>query len=256
MTASPSSGRGRLIAIASGKGGVGKTWFTITLAHAMARRGRRVLVFDGDLGLANVDIQLGLTPERDLGAVLAGTASLADAVLHHAEGGFDILAGRSGSGALAGLDSGALDAILAILRQGTETYELVLLDLGAGLERPVRYLAARADTLLVLATEEPTSLTDAYAVLKLHAADRSRWNDPGEVRVIVNQAVNRTAGERTYETLRRACAAFLGQTPRFAGVIRRDERIPETIRRQALLLTRYPTCGAAEDIEQVCCTLS
>ena len=260
MTASTSpgasQGRGRLIAVASGKGGVGKTWLSITLAHALARRGRRVLVFDGDLGLANVDIQLGLTPERDLGAVLAGRASLAESVLHYGEGGFDVLAGRSGSGALAGLDSAALDTVLATLRQATERYELVLLDLGAGLERPVRRLAACADTLLVLATEEPTSLTDAYAVLKLHAADRSRRNDPGDTRVIVNQAANRTAGERTYETLRRACAAFLGQTPRFAGVIRRDERVPETIRRQGLLLTRYPTCGAAEDIEQVCRALS
>jgi flagellar biosynthesis protein FlhG len=256
MTASKSAGRGPLIAIASGKGGVGKTWLSITLAHALARHGRRVLLFDGDLGLANVDIQLGLTPERDLGAVLTGRASLAESALHHEEGGFDILAGRSGSGALAGLDSVALDMILTTLRQATETYDLVLLDLGAGLERPVRRLAASADTLLVLATDEPTSLTDAYAVLKLHAADRSRRNDPGDARVIVNQAVNRVAGERTYETLRRACAAFLGQTPRFAGVIRRDERVPETIRRQGLLLTRYPTCGAAEDIEQVCRALS
>ena len=251
-----SLGRGRLIAVASGKGGVGKTWLSITLAHALARRGRRVLLFDGDLGLANVDIQLGLTPQHDLGAVLAGRASLAEAVLHYQEGGFDVLAGRSGSGALAGLDPAALDAVLTTLRYATETYELVLLDLGAGLERPVRFLAACADTLLVLATEEPTSLTDAYAVLKLHAADRSGRNDPGDARVIVNQAFNRTAGERTYETLRRACAAFLGQTPRLAGVIRRDERVPETIRRQGLLLTRYPTCGASEDIEQVCRALS
>lgn len=251
-----SLGQGRLIAVASGKGGVGKTWLSITLAHALARRGRRVLVFDGDFGLANVDIQLGLTPERDLGAVLAGRASLAESVLHYQEGGFDVLAGRSGSGALAGLDSAALDMILAALGQATETYELVLLDLGAGLERPVRCLAASADTLLVLATEEPTSLTDAYAVLKLHTADRSKRNNPGDPRIIVNQAANRTAGERTYEALRRACAAFLGLTPRFAGVIRRDERVPETIRRQGLLLTRYPTCGAAEDIEQVCRALS
>jgi flagellar biosynthesis protein FlhG len=202
MTASTaqgtSPGRGRLIAVASGKGGVGKTWLSITLAHALARRGRRVLVFDGDLGLANVDIQLGLTPERDLGAVLAGRASLAESVLRCEDGGFDVLAGRSGSGALAGLDSAALDAVLTTLRQATETYELVLLDLGAGLERPVRRLAASADTLLVVATEEPTSLTDAYAVLKLHAADRSKRNDPGDSRVIVNQAANRTAGERTY----------------------------------------------------------
>src|SRR5580700_4785420 len=87
-----------MIAIASGKGGVGKTWFAITLCHALAKRGKDVLLFDGDLGLANVDIQLGLTPERDLGAVVEGSSNLSGAVKKYKEGGFDILAGRSGSG--------------------------------------------------------------------------------------------------------------------------------------------------------------
>src|SRR6516164_949029 len=101
--ASARAGRGgRIIAIASGKGGVGKTWLAITLAHALALSGRRTLLFDADLGLANVDVQLGLTPEVDLGAVLAGQLPVADAVLHH-DGAFDILPGRSGSGSLASL---------------------------------------------------------------------------------------------------------------------------------------------------------
>ena len=84
-----------VIAIASGKGGVGKTWFAITLAQALARRGLRVLLFDGDLGLANVDVQLGLTPTHDLGAVLARSVPLSRAVTRHEAGGFDVLAGRS-----------------------------------------------------------------------------------------------------------------------------------------------------------------
>ena len=88
-----------VVAVASGKGGVGKTWFSITLSHAMARMGRRTLLFDGDLGLANVDIQLGLTPKYDLGSVIEGRIDLQQATLRH-DGGFDILAGRSGSGSL------------------------------------------------------------------------------------------------------------------------------------------------------------
>ncbi|MDR3535700.1 MAG: MinD/ParA family protein [Acetobacteraceae bacterium] len=235
----------RLIAIASGKGGVGKTWFAITLAHAMAREGHAVLLFDGDIGLANVDVQLGLTPLHDLGAVVTGRVSLAQAVMRHPEGGFDILAGSSGSGALSALDPVHLERTLTALRQTAGRYDTVLLDLGAGLERAVRRMAAAADTLLVLATEEPTSLTDAYAVLKLYGLDRLN----GDARVVVNQAASLAAGERTYATLRRACATFLGHEPPLAGVVRRDEKVRDAIRRQTLLLTRHPGSQAAADME-------
>ncbi len=237
---------GRLIAIASGKGGVGKTWLCISLAHALAKAGRRVLVFDADLGLANVDIQLGLTPKHDLSAVLAGKVSLWDAILVHPEG-FHILPGRSGSGALAGLSQPAVERVLALARTAAATYDITLLDLGAGLEPPVRRLAAEANELLIITTDEPTSLTDAYAVLKLHAQDTPR----GPARIVVNQALSPSAGERTYATIRRAASTFLSLDPPLAGIVRRDARVPEAIRAQAPLLTRHPTCPAAHDIEQL-----
>ena len=168
-------------------------------------------------------------------------------MLRHPEGGFDILPGCSGSGALAGLDPAALDPVLAALREAAAAYDTVLLDLGAGLEGGVRTLAAAADTLLVLATEEPTSLTDAYAVLKLHAADRPG----GDARIVVNQASSPAAGARTYAALRRAALAFLQRDPPLAGVIRRDDRVREAIRRQALLLTRHPSAAAAADVDAI-----
>jgi len=238
---------GQLVAIASGKGGVGKTWFAVTLAHALARRGRRVLLFDGDLGLANVDIQLGLQPEHDLGGVIAGQVTLREASRRFAPGGFDVLAGRSGSGALAGLDAAALSRMLEALGTAAYGYDHVLLDLGAGLERSVRRMAAWADLLLVVATDEPTSMTDAYATLKLHAADRPE----SPARVVVNQATGAVAGQRTYATLARACQIFLKRTPPLAGIVRRDGRVPDAIRRQALLLTRHPTSEAGEDVERI-----
>jgi flagellar biosynthesis protein FlhG len=239
--------QGRTIAIASGKGGVGKTWFAITLAHALARRARRVLLFDADLGLANVDIQLGLTPRQDLGSVIAGRATLSDVALHHADGGFDIIAGRSGSGALSAIEPAALKQTLVALRAEAPHYSAILLDLGAGIDRAVRRMSAWADTLLVLATDEPTSLTDAYAVLKLHAADRPR----GDVRIVINQAATRQAGEYTFSTLERACQNFLGRAPLLAGIVRRDDRVRDAIRRQALLLSRHPASSAAADVEAI-----
>jgi flagellar biosynthesis protein FlhG len=242
---------GRILGVASGKGGVGKTWFAITLAHALARRDRRILLFDADLGLANVDIQLGLLPDRDISSVLMGRATLTESVIQHPEGKFDIVAGRSGSGALSLVDPTALDRILLALRQLAQNYDALLLDLGAGLERTVRHLAAWTDTLLVLATDEPTSLTDAYAVLKLHHTDKPL----GEARIVVNQAANRQAGERTFATLRRACQTFLGSAPPLAGVIRRDEHVRDTIRHQTLLLARFPAAPAAADVDAIAATL-
>ena len=234
---------GRLIAVASGKGGVGKTWLSITLSQALAQAGRRVLLVDADLGLANVDVQLGLDPRQDLVSVLSGRMGLAEAALRHAAG-FDILPGRSGSGVLASLDETSLLPLLAALEGARGAWDEVVLDLGAGLDRGVRRLAAASDLLLVVATEEPTSLTDAYAVLKLHRQDRPG----GDARLVVNQAGDRAAGERTWRTLDRACTNFLGAGLALAGILRRDPRVPDSIRRQTPLLTRHPTAPVAADV--------
>ena len=242
------AGDGRLIAVASGKGGVGKTWLAITLSHALAMAGRRVLLVDADLGLANVDVQLGLEPPPGRGglpAVLAGRVSAQEAARPHPDMGFDILAGCSGSGALAGLDEAAHLRLLGALRGAGARWGDIVLDLGAGLDRGVRALAAGADLLLVVATAEPTSLTDAYAVLKLHRRDRPG----GDARLVVNQAADRAAGERTWRNLDRACASFLGAGVGLAGVLRRDARVPEAIRRQAPFLSRHPACPLAADVE-------
>ena len=122
----------RALAIASGKGGVGKTWLAISLAHALSRLQERVLLFDGDLGLANVDIQLGLMPRSDLGAVIERGRTVADAITNYAPGSFDVVAGRAGTAALAAMSGERLAKLGDELFQAAAGYDRLLLDIGAG----------------------------------------------------------------------------------------------------------------------------
>lgn len=236
-----------IIAVASGKGGVGKTWFSITLAHAMARMGKKVLLFDGDLGLANVDVQLGLMPKRDLNDVIRGRLTLDAVVQNFTDGGFDIIAGRSGQASLSALPSQRLALLRNQLIDLSRDYDVVLIDLGAGVDRTVRMLSACASKTLLVTTDEPTSLTDAYAFIKLGSAAGLSRN----VDIVVNQAGNALEGEKTYRTLLKACENFLRLSPPMAGLIRIDPRVKDAIRHQTPLMTRSPNTDAAEDVEKI-----
>jgi flagellar biosynthesis protein FlhG len=236
-----------MVAIASGKGGVGKTWFAITLTHALAQQKLRTLLFDGDLGLANLDIQLGLMPKHDLGSVIAGRLTLNQAVLTYEEGNFDIIAGRSGSGGLANVPVSRLQVLGDDLNLLAAAYDKVIIDLGAGVERTVRQLTQSVGTCLVVATDEPTSLTDAYAFIKVTHMER-----PGaDIRIVINMANSTREGERTYNTLLKACEGFLKISPPLIGVIRRDNKVRESIKSQSSILTRFPNTEAATDVEKI-----
>lgn len=232
------------IAIASGKGGVGKTWLAISLAHALARNGERVMLFDGDLGLANVDIQLGLTPAIDLGTALERQLPLARAATP-VPAGFDVIAGRSGSGGLANMPAHRLAILTAGLRDVAASYDRVIVDLGAGIDRPVRSMAAICATTIVVANDEPTTLTDAYALIKMLTADQA----PCRIGIVVNAAQDVAQGQQTYATLSKACQNFLKLNPPLLGIIRRDPKVKDAIRAQTPLLTRHPGSIAAQDVE-------
>lgn len=226
-----------IVAIASGKGGVGKTWLSVALARALADAGWRVLLFDGDLGLANIDVQLGLDPRHDIADVLTGRATPMEAVIRHG-GGFNVLAGRSGNASLASLPPSTLATLATIPGLLANDYDIVLLDLAAGADATMRTLVSIARAMLLVATGEPTSLTDAYAVLKRLARECPAL-EPG---LVINMAGSQASGRATHATLARAASHFLGRAPRLAGVIRRDPSVPASIRRQALAPASSPAC--------------
>jgi len=246
--ATPKKGKGQnIIAVASGKGGVGKTWLAITMASALSAKEQKVLLFDGDLGLANLDIQLGLMPKQDLGSVIAGRLTLNQAVLPFPAGGFDIIAGRSGSGGLANIPTSRLQMLNEDLALLAQAYDRVILDLGAGVERTVRQLTHNVGTCIVVATDEPTSLTDAYAFIKLTHMERPNLN----ISVVINAANSTREGERTYNTLLKACEGFLKISPALLGVVRRDPKVREIVKAQVPLLSRYPNTEAAKDVTSI-----
>ena len=211
--------------------------------------------------MANVDVQLGLVPDRDLGSLLDDDLSLADVVTRCEQGGFDVLAGRAGSGALSSLPSASLERLLLTLSESAQ-YDVILFDLGAGIDRHVRRMACWASTLLVVATDEPTSLTDAYVVLKVHASDKRRLavaveaSPVSDARIVVNQAASHLTGRQTYETLARVCQNYLQFSPELAGIVRRDDRVRDAIRGQVAFPVRYPISPAAMDVERIALDLS
>ena len=236
-----------IMAVASGKGGVGKTWFSVTLAHALTKMGKRVLLFDGDLGLANVDVQLGLMPKRDLNDVIRGRLSLDKVIQTYEEGGFDIIAGRSGQASLSSLPSQRLAHLRDQLLEVAQDYDVVIADLGAGVDRTVRMLSATAVRTVLITTDEPTSLTDAYAFIKLgNAAGMSK-----NISIVANMASSEMEGEKTYKTLLKACSNFLRLKPPLAGIVRQDPKVKESIRHQTPILIRSPNTQAAEDVEAI-----
>lgn len=247
-TKAPSFRRGtNLLAVASGKGGVGKTWFSVTLAHALTKMGKKVLLFDGDLGLANVDVQLGLMPKRDLNDVIRGRLGLDKVIQHYDEGGFDIIAGRSGQASLSALPSQRLAHLRDQLLEVADDYDIVIADLGAGVDRTVRMLSASAVRTVLITTDEPTSLTDAYAFIKLgNAAGMSK-----NISIVVNMAPTEMEGEKTYKTILKACSNFLRLKPPLAGMVRHDPKVKESIRHQTPILIRSPNTQAAEDVEAI-----
>lgn len=244
--ATPSAGR-NLITIASGKGGVGKTVLAVSLAQSLARAGKKVLLFDGDVGLANVDIQLGIMPEKDLATVITGEMSLTEVIFECAAGGFDLIAGRSGSGSLGSMSMVQLKKIREDLATLGNQYDFIIMDLGAGIDDTVKTLSNGLGPKLVVTTGDPTSLTDAYAYIKV----TSQLMPGADLRVLINMAKSEAEGQKVYEKLLSACRNFLKFEPPLAGIIELDEKVSSAIRAQTGLMTRYPTSRAAGNIDNL-----
>ena len=235
------------IAVASGKGGVGKTAIAITLAHCLAELGRKTLLFDADLGLANIDIQLGVMPQHHLAEAIRGHCRLKDCIVRAPQGAFDTIVGKSGSASFADLAPQSLQKLVEDLQEVALDYQTLIIDLGAGIDRTVRWLTIASDETLLVVNDEPTSLTDAYALVKIIL----RRQPDARLSVVVNMAETERRGEQAFESLQRTCRNFLNYDLRLKGIVRRDMNLVEAIRNREPLLTFAPHAPAALDLAKL-----
>ena len=247
-----SSGRARIVAVTSGKGGVGKTFVSANLAAALARRGDRVLVIDADLGLANLDVVLNLHPTVTLHDVFTGKATLNDALLD-APGGFHVLLAGSGLIEYSRLTPEVRDKFRDLLESVRPRYDYIFLDTGAGISEVVLYAISMADEVLIVVTPEPTSMADAYATVKVVAVQQRRDN----VLIAVNQTQKVGEGRAISQQLQNVVQRFVKLPDagtvklRHLGEIPLDQAVRDAVQRRQLLMLTYPGSSAGQAVVQI-----
>jgi flagellar biosynthesis protein FlhG len=241
----------RMIAISSGKGGVGKSSITVNLASALAALGQRVLVLDADMGLANIDVLLGISPAYNLTHVVSGHKTFQE-IICQGPMGIRIIPGGSGVADLADLRDWQMQRFLEKLDALEKDVDFFLIDTGAGIAKNVLSFILASNELIVIATPEPTSLTDAYGLIK------TVWYQhfTGSLNILVNRAENADEAEGIYKKLNMAVQRFLNLQMEYIGFIREDPKVIEAIRDQQLFAAIYPECGASKDIAAIAAALA
>ena len=235
-----------IMAVTSGKGGVGKTFVAANLAAALARAGRRVLVLDADLGLANLDVVLNLFPKITLHDVFTGKSTLQDAILP-APGGFHVLLAGSGMVEYSRMTPEVRDQLQKVIAEVAPRFDHVLLDTGAGISDVVLYTVSLAGEVLVVVTPEPTSLTDAYATIKVLATTQGRR----KVNLLVNQTRKLGEGRAVRQQLQQVVDRYVNPSLDrpvrldLVGEVPADTAVRESVQRRQLLMESLPGTPAA-----------
>jgi flagellar biosynthesis protein FlhG len=230
----------QVIAVTGGKGGVGKTTVAVNLAASLASRGKEVMLLDGDLGLANVDVFLGITPRLTLADVLSGTCSLEEAVMDTPQG-FKVVPAASGIAQLAELDTMTHLGLVRAFGDISMRLDVMVVDTAPGIAGSVLQFSQAAQQVLVVICDEPASLTDAYALIKI----LSRDHGVKQFRVLVNQVRGRGLGQALFQRFERVVNRFLQVELDYVGEIPEDPFLRRAIREQRPVVTGYPSCPSA-----------
>jgi flagellar biosynthesis protein FlhG len=231
-----------VIAVTSGKGGVGKTNIVANLGFALSRTGQRVMIWDADLGLGNLDILLGVTPRYNLSHVLSGEKRIEEITVA-VPGAMTILPASSGIQELTRLSEAQRALILAEMRRLLAAYDVLLIDTGAGISSNVIYCNTMARAILVVVTPEPTAITDAYALMKV----LSLRHGVSHFWLAVNMAKSVQEAEEVYRQLQLVTGRFLRLRLTHVGAVLADEHIPRSVRKQKIVTDLFPAARASRD---------
>lgn len=238
--------RAQIVAVTSGKGGVGKSNITVNLAVRLAQLRRRVAVLDADLGTANIDVLCNLRPMATLADVIASGRSLSD-VMMEAPGGFHLVPGASGLAHVAAMEEHERLQVVDQLCELEQSADLILIDTGAGVGPNVLSFALSADQVLVVTTPEPTAITDAYAVIKAMAQQRPQL----DLRLVVNMVRDAAEGRQVYERLDSVCRRFCRVQLRYVGHVVSDPAVAMAVRQRLPVTLSHPASPATLCVRQV-----
>lgn len=235
-----------VIAVASGKGGVGKTNVSVNLAISLALMGRKTWILDADLGLANVDVLLGLSPRRNLSHVLRGECGLEEIVLEGPEG-VRIVPASSGIQTMADLSRTETSGLIHAFSALVEDVDVLIVDTAAGIHSTVTMFAAAAHQVLLVLCNEPASITDGYALVKV----LSREHGIRDVQVLSNMVRSQLEGRELYQKIARVTDRYLDITVRYAGHVPHDDFLRRALQRQQPVVTAFPACRATEAFKKL-----
>jgi flagellar biosynthesis protein FlhG len=236
----------QVIAVTGGKGGVGKTSVAVNLATALASTGRRVMLLDGDLGLANVDVFLGLSPRHTMAHVLSGERTLEEIIVESPHG-VQVVPGASGVTELANLSAAAHLGLVQAFSALSARVDTLIVDTSAGIAHSVVQFTQAAQHVLLVVCDEPASMTDAYALIKV----MSREHGVTKFNVIANMTRAPGEGESLFQKLQRVTGRFLDVTLEYIGEIPEDPYLRRAIREQRPVVAAFPSCPASRAFKKL-----
>lgn len=235
-----------MIAVTSGKGGVGKTNVAVNVAVGLAQAGQKVLLFDADLGLANVDVALGIKPEFDIQHVIAGERSL-DEVLVTGPAGIRVIPAASGVARMASLSAAEQAGLVHAFSELKDPVDVLIVDTGAGIDAAVLTFTAACQEVVVVICDEPTSLTDAYALIKVLNGQCA----VKRFQILANMVDNELQGRQLFEKLCRVTDRFLEVHLGYLGSVPRDDYLRRAVRAQRAVLSEYPRAESSRALARI-----